>query len=145
MEPYSILSQAKLLRVSDHQTTSVFENCNPPSAPAKRTLILLWPQLGDFDTLEYAMVGIERERAKLDAANIQVRAVGIGDRPAAQKFCTYTGFPPEHLFIDPTASLHQKLNLYSGSSAKLPGFTPQQNGYLNLLLMCGGHRQPRYP
>ena len=46
------------------------------------------------------------------------------------------------MHIDPTAALHDKLNLYPGLTAKLPGFTPQQNGYLNLLLMCAGIGSP---
>ncbi len=44
--------------------------------------------------------------------------------------------------LDPTAELHQKLDLYKGLSASLPGFNPQQNGYLNLLLMCAGLGSP---
>ena len=137
METYSILSHTSCLRVSDGQEVSLFENCDQ----SKSTLILVWPQLGDFDTLEYAW-WIERGRPHLQANNIQVRAVAIGDRTAAQKFCTYTGFPSEHLYIDPNASLHQKLNLYKGLSASLPGLSPQQNGYLSLLLMCAGLGSP---
>jgi len=137
MTTYALLNQTELSRIGDGQAVALFDTCDA----AKRTLVLIWPQLGDFDTLEYAW-WVERDRAKLEAANIQVRAVGIGDRTAAQQFCTYTSFPAEHLFIDPTASLHQKLDLYSGLSAKIPGLTPQQNGYLNLLLMCAGLGSP---
>ncbi len=145
MTTYSLLSQTKLSRTGDGRAVTLFDTCDA----AKRTLVLIWPQLGDFDTLEYAW-WVERDRPKLEAANIQVRAVGIGEspaerqsqRPAAQKFCTYTGFPAEHLFIDPTASLHQKLDLYKGLSISLPGLSPQQNGYLNLLLMCAGIGSP---
>ena len=137
MTTYTLLSQTELSRIGDSRAVALFDTCDA----AKRTLVLIWPQLGDFDTLEYAW-WVERDRLKLEAANIQVRAVGIGDRPAAQKFCTYTGFPAEHLFIDPTASLHQKLDLYKGLSAFLPGLSPQQNGYLNLLLMCAGIGSP---
>ena len=137
MESYLVLNRASHQRVSDGQKVPLFEGCDR----TKRTLILVWPQLGDFDTLEYAW-WIERDRSRLQSANVQVRAVAIGDRPAGQKFCTYTGFPPEHLYIDPTAELHQKLDLYKGLSASLPGFNPQQNGYLNLLLMCAGLGSP---
>lgn len=137
MNPHVILSQAQPQRVSDGRAISVFDTCDD----AQRSLILLWPQLGDFDPLEYAW-WIARDRAKLKAANIQVRAVGIGDRAAAEQFCAYTRFPPEHLHIDPTAKLHRQLNLYPGLTATLPGFTPQQNGYLNLLLMCAGIGSP---
>ncbi len=137
MDTYSVLSQAKPLRVSDGQAASLFETCDA----SKRTLVLLWPQLGDFDTLEYAW-WVKRDRTKLQSANIQVRAVGIGDRTAGEKFCTYTGFPSEHLYVDAIASLHQQLDLYKGLTAALPGLTPQQNGYLNLLLMCMGIGSP---
>ncbi|NJM97010.1 MAG: hypothetical protein HC800_07350 [Phormidesmis sp. RL_2_1] len=136
-----ILSQTTLQRVSDAKTTALFESCDP----SKRTLILIWPQFGDFDTLEYAW-WIKRDRAKLNTANIQVRAVGIGDAKAGEQFCTYTHFPANHLFIDPTASLHHQLDLYRGLKASLPGFFSQRNaqlsGYLNLLLMCAGIGSP---
>ncbi len=137
MNTYSVLNQARLQRVSDRQTVSLFDSCDA----AKRTLVLVWPQLGDFDPLEYAW-WIEKESAELKAASIQVRAVGIGDRTAGEKFCNYTSFPARHLYIDPTASLHQSLNLYKGLTTSLPSATPQQNGYLNLLLMCMGVGSP---
>ncbi|MEM6449608.1 MAG: peroxiredoxin-like family protein [Cyanobacteria bacterium P01_D01_bin.105] len=137
MDVFSTLTRTHLKRVSDGAATSLLDSCDA----SQRSLILIWPQFGDFDTLEYAW-WIKRDKAKLEAANIHVRAVGIGDMDAAQKFCAYTGFPTEHLHIDPDASLHAALNLYPGLSAKLPGFTPQQNGYLNLLLMCAGMGSP---
>ncbi|MFK8185342.1 MAG: peroxiredoxin-like family protein [Phormidesmis sp.] len=137
MDAYSALSQCLLPRVSDGESASLLEG----GSSFKRTLLLIWPQLGDFDTLEYAW-WIQKERAKLDAANIQVRAVGIGDRAGGKKFCAYTGFPEGHLFVDANASIHQQLDLYKGLTAKLPGFSPQQNGYLNLLLMCAGIGSP---
>lgn len=136
MDTYLVLSQARLLRVSDGQLAGLFE-----TGRSDRILVLIWPQLGDFDTLEYAW-WVKREQDRLKANRIEVRAVGIGDRPAGQKFCHYTGFPPEHLFLDPTAKLHSELDLYKGLSFNLPGFSTQQNGYLNLLLMCAGIGSP---
>ncbi|MEL7522634.1 MAG: peroxiredoxin-like family protein, partial [Cyanobacteria bacterium J06553_1] len=133
MDTHSVLSQAKALQVSSGQLTSLLETVSAD----QYTLVLIWPQLGDFDTLEYAW-WIERDRTQLQAANIEVRAIAIGDIPAGQKFCTYTDFPSEHLYVDPAASLHQELELYPGLGATLPGLKPQQNGYLNLLLMCAG-------
>ncbi len=137
MSTLSVLSKARPLRVSDGQNAPLLADCKP----AKRSLILVWPQLGDFDTLEYAW-WIERERKNIMAANVQVRAVGIGDRAAGKKFCHYTGFPTQHLYIDPAASLHQALGLYRGLNATLPKISPQQVGYLNLLLMCMGLGSP---
>ena len=137
MNAYSYLSDAKFQRVSDGRLESLFQN----SHPSLWTLALVWPQLGDFDTLEYAW-WLRRDRPYLEAANIQVRAVAIGDRDAGQTFCTYTGFPPEHLHVAPTAEPHQKLGLYRGLLPSLPGLTAQQNGYLGLLLMCAGIGSP---
>lgn len=137
MDIRSTITQVRPLRVSDGQPASLFETGDS----SKRMLILIWPQLGDFDTLEYAW-WIERDRAKLAAANIQVRAVGIGNRSAGQKFCAYTGFPPEHLHVDFTASLHNQLELYKGLAWQLPGLSSKQNGYFNLLLMCAGIGSP---
>jgi len=136
MDAYSTLKQAQLLHVSDSQQASLFDG-----STSKTVLILVLPQLGDFDTLEYAW-WVARDRSKLEAANIQIRAVAIGDQTAGQKFCTYTGFHPEHLYVDPTASLHQALDLYKGLTTTLPSFSAQQNGYLNLLLMCTGLGSP---
>jgi AhpC/TSA antioxidant enzyme len=68
--------------------------------------------------------------------------VGIGDRSAGQKFCDFTGFPAEHLFVDPTAKLHAQLNLYPGLALKLPSFSAAQNAWLNLILMCAGIGSP---
>lgn len=137
MSTRTVLAQTQLSRVSDGSLASLFEGCET----SLRTLVLVWPQLGDFDPLEYAW-WIERDRAKLEAARVQVRAVGIGDANAGKAFCHYTGFPAEHLYIDPDASLHESLGLYKGLTATVPGFKPQQNGYLNLLLMCAGLGSP---
>lgn len=137
MTTHSILTEAQLQRVSDGSVSSLFSTCDE----APHTLLLVWPQMGDFDTLEYAW-WLQKESARLRAANVQVRAVGIGDRTAGEKFCCYTGFPSQHLYIDPTASLHQSLGLYKGLTASLPVTNSQQDGYLNLLLMCMGIGSP---
>jgi len=68
--------------------------------------------------------------------------VGIGDRAAGQRFCDYTGFPTDKLFVDPTAELHGQLGLYEGLGWKLPGGSDSANGWLDLLLMCAGLGSP---
>ncbi|BAU42890.1 peroxiredoxin-like family protein [Leptolyngbya sp. O-77] len=137
MNPYSLLAQTTRERVSDGAIAPLLAGCDA----ASQVLVLIWSQLGDFDSLEYAW-WIQRQAAQLQAAGIAVRAVGIGDRPSGQKFCDYTGFPSEHLFVDPNASLHQALGLYRGLSLKLPGLSPGQNSWLNLMLMCAGIGSP---
>lgn len=137
MNPYTILQQTQRQRVSDRATIHILSNCEF----ANRLLVLIWSQLGDFDSLEYAW-WLQREAEQLKSQGIVIRAVGIGDRNSGLKFCEYTGFPAEWLFIDPTAELHQQLELYSGLSLKFPSFSPGQNAWMNLMLMCAGVGSP---
>lgn len=134
---YEILSQTQRQRVSDGEVLSILDGCQ--SVP--RLLVLIWPQLGDFDSLEYAW-WLQREAMHLQADGIAIRAVGIGNRVSGERFCGYTGFNPNWLFIDPTAELHCQLGLYAGLSLKLPGFSGTLNAWLNLLLMCAGIGSP---
>ncbi|MGL6342601.1 MAG: peroxiredoxin-like family protein [Waterburya sp.] len=135
--PYSLLSQTQRLKVSDGETVSIFDGCES----ADRLLILIWSQLGDFDNLEYAW-WLKQEADKLQAKGITIRAIGIGDRNSGIKFCEYTGFPQAWLFVDPSAEIHQKLELYPGLAVKLPFLSTGQNAWLNLMLMCGGIGSP---
>ncbi|HEY9616162.1 MAG TPA: peroxiredoxin-like family protein [Microcoleaceae cyanobacterium] len=137
MNPYHILQHTQQQRVSDGDQTLILEGCDP----ANCLLVLVLPQLGDFDSLEYAW-WLHRYAQSLQAAKLTIRAVGIGDRAAGQQFCTYTGFPPDWLFIDPTADLHRQLGLYQGLSLNVPGLAPGQNAWFNLILMCAGVGSP---
>lgn len=137
MNTYALLSQTERQRVSDGAVVPILSGCQE----APRQLVLLWSQLGDFDSLEYAW-WLKRDTERLQAQGVAFCAVGIGDRASGEQFCSYTGFPADCLFIDPTAELHQKLNLYPGLSFKLPGLSTAQNSWLNLLLMCAGIGSP---
>jgi hypothetical protein len=134
---YDLLKQTERQRVSDGSTIPIFDN----SDSATHQLVLVWSQLGDFDTLEYAW-WLQRSAEQFRKQGISVCAVGIGDRASGQRFCAYNGFPPDRLFVDPTAELHQALNLYPGLSLKLPGLSLTQKAWLNLLLMCAGIGSP---
>jgi hypothetical protein len=137
MNSYQILTQTQRQRVSDGETVPVLAGCEG----AAQTLVLVWPQLGDFDSLEYAW-WVQRAAETLSQRGIAVRAVGIGDRASGQKFCDYTGFSTEHLFVDETAALHQELGLYQGLTLKPPGLKSGQAAWLNLMLMCAGIKSP---
>ena len=137
MNIYSIFQQTDRQRISDGAIVPILSGCET----ANRSLVIVCPQLGDFDSLEYAW-WLQRERKQLETAGIAIRMVGIGDRSAGQKFCDFTGFPTEHLFVDPAAKLHAQLNLYSGLALKLPSFSAAQNAWLNLILMCAGIGSP---
>ncbi len=134
---YEMFLTIQRQRVSDGQIVPILSDC----ADYKRLLILVWPQLGDFDSLEYAW-WLEKEAALWQNAGITIRAIGIGDRNSGLKFSEYTKFRQDWLFVDPKAELHNLLGLYRGLSLKLPGFSPRQNAWLNLILMCAGVGSP---
>ncbi len=137
MDTYTLLKQACRQRVSDGAVVPILENCDS----AQRCLVIVLPQLGDFDSLEYAW-WLERESELLQSKGVAVRAVGIGDRQSGQAFCDYTGFSPEAMFVDPTADLHRQIGLYEGLSVKLPLLSEGQRAWVNLMLMCAGISSP---
>ncbi len=139
MNSLEILTQAQGIRVSDGQPSHLLDRVDA----ARSLLVLVWPQLGDFDSLEYAW-WLQREAAQVQnqLENLEIRAIGIGNLAAGQQFCQYTGFSPTQLWLDPTATLHRALGLYPGLALKVPGFKPAQNAWLNLLLMCAGIGSP---
>ena len=134
---YSIFSQTQRLRVSDGEIKPILDGCSN----ATQLLILIWSQLGDFDNLEYAW-WLQREQEKLSSRGITIRAIGIGNRNSGIRFCKYTGFPAEWLFVDMKAEIHGILGLYRGLSLQLPLLSPSQQAWLNLMLMCAGIGSP---
>ncbi len=137
MNVYNILNQTQKIRISDGAIAPILSGCESDH----RLLVVILPQLGDFDSLEYAW-WLQREQTQLQAKGITIRGVGIGDRNSGIKFCDYTGFPKEWLFVDPQAELHQQLGLYQGLSWKLPLLSESQNAWVNLMLMCAGIGSP---
>ncbi|RZM77982.1 peroxiredoxin-like family protein [Leptolyngbya iicbica] len=137
MTVYDILRTTARERVSDGAQTPVLTG----ERTAERTLVLIWPQLGDFDSLEYAW-WVMRDWERLRAEHIDVRAVGIGDRASGQKFAEFTQFPADCLWVDPSADLHRQLDLYSGLTIDWPILRPSQAAWVNLMLMCAGIASP---
>jgi hypothetical protein len=99
-----------------------------------RRLVVLLPQLGDFDSLEYAQALVP-VLPRLQAAGIALLAIGIGNEASRRRFCGFTGFPIERLQVDPEPGLHRALGLYEG--LQWPG-----GPWPNLLLMCAGIGSP---
>ncbi len=86
--------------------------------------------------------GLKENQLKLEAQGITIKAVGIGDRNSGLKFCEYTGFPTDCLYIDPTAALHRQLGLYQGLKLKFPILSEKYAAFINLMLMCAGIASP---
>ncbi|MFM8525616.1 MAG: AhpC/TSA family protein [Cyanobacteriota bacterium] len=106
----------------------------PGLESGRRRLVLLLSQLGDFDSLEYAQALVPLLPG-LQASGLVVQAIAIGDEAGRQRFCSFTGLPPELLQVEPDASCHRALGLYAG--LQLPG-----GPWPNLLLMCAGIGSP---
>ncbi|MGB6300036.1 MAG: peroxiredoxin-like family protein [Rivularia sp. (in: cyanobacteria)] len=134
---YSTLSTVNCLRISDGEIKPVLDGCSN----ASKLLVLIFSQLGDFDNLEYAW-WLQREKEKLQNQGITIRAIGIGDRDSGIKFCNYTKFPQEWLFVDSQAEIHKKLELYRGLNINFPLLSTSQKAWLNLMLMCAGIGSP---
>ena len=99
-----------------------------------RRLVVLLPQLGDFDSIEYAQALVP-VLPRLEAAGIALLAIGIGNDASRRRFCDFTGFPIDRLQVDPEPVLHRALGLYEGLQG--PG-----GPWPNLLLMCAGIGSP---
>jgi hypothetical protein len=97
-------------------------------------LVVLLPQLGDFDSIEYAQALVP-VLPRLEAAGIALLAIGIGNDASRRRFCDFTGFPIDRLQVDPEPVLHRALGLYEGLQG--PG-----GPWPNLLLMCAGIGSP---
>lgn len=135
MNVYSILGQTQRQLVSNGEFEPILNDT------FNKTLVLVWSQLGDFDNLEYAW-WLVREWKQLEAKEIAVKAIGIGDRGSGIKFCQYTGFPQNCLYVDPTAEIHRQLGLYQGLTLKFPWLSTKYSAWLNLMLMCAGIGSP---
>jgi len=103
-------------------------------ATGERRLVLLFSQLGDFDSLEYAQA-LVAAMPQLQRAGLHLLAIGIGDDDSADRFCAFTGFPRSCLQVEGDNRLHLALGLYQGLQA--PG-----GPWPNLLLMCAGIGSP---
>ena len=106
----------------------------PGMAAGSKRLIVLLTQLGDFDSMEYAQALVP-ELSRLEEAGIRPLAIAIGDQAGAERFCAFTGMPPDLLEVEPDADLHQALDLSPGLQA--PG-----GPWPSLLLMCAGIGSP---
>jgi hypothetical protein len=136
-----------------------------PFQPKKKTLLVIMPALGDFDTAEYAeqLCAVEQDLVR---ANIDLKMIGIGDQASGRKFCAFNKIPSSiSMCVDPMASLHSKLNLHRGPNWDVPSWIPNSilqwfaeytgskantpdmqrdvaRSWLNYMAMCAGIAAP---
>jgi len=122
------LKQLQSARVLDPRTSSLV---SPLDGLTGRSLVVLLPQLGEFDSAEMCeqLVAVE---SQLVDSQIDLRVVGIGDVAAAQRFSSFTGLPLDNLRVDPEGSVHRALGLHDGPGWHMPEFV--SDGLLTFLL-----------
>ena len=104
----------------------------------KRTIVLFLTQLADFDSWEQAKF-IVNDLPRLEAANVNVIAFGLGSVQAGEQFCERTKFPKEKLIVTSSSRLYRKMEYSPGFGDALPVKLP---GMVKLLVMCAGIGSP---
>ncbi len=96
----------------------------------KYKLIILFGLLGDFDSFEYA-INLTKFLDSNHNADLNIFALGIGNKIGKEKFCNFTGFPKENLEVVPDNKIHNDLNISKGIDIGL-------GGWINMLFMLSG-------
>ena len=96
----------------------------------KYKLIILFGLLGDFDSFEYA-INLTKFLDSNQNADLNIFALGIGNKIDKEKFCNFTGFPRENLEVVPDNKIHNDLMASKGIDVGL-------GGWINMLLMLSG-------
>lgn len=135
-----------------------------PESSGRKALIVVMPQLGDFESVEYARM-LKQVLPDLKQANIALRIIGIGNCKTAHMFSLFTGIPLECIRVDPSASVHSALQLHRGPNWDVPDWIPSEiidwfakdvcgndnqkipakevaRSWLNYMAMCAGIAAP---
>ena len=104
----------------------------------KRTIVLFLTQLADFDSWEQAKFMVD-DLPRLEAANVNVIAFGLGSVQAGEQFCERTKFPKAKLIVTTSSKLYRKMGYSPGFGDALPVKLP---GMVKLLVMCAGIGSP---
>jgi len=103
-------------------TTMISINSKPRKE--EYILVVIMPQLGDFDSAEYAEL-LSCIQEDLRRAKITLRVIGIGDVGSAKRFADFSGLDLESIRIDPTGKLHRSLGLHQGPNWDVPSLVPE--------------------
>ena len=103
--------------------TTIINTNNKPSKE-EYVLVVVMPQLGDFDSAEYAEL-LSCVQEDLRRAKIKLRVIGIGDVSSAKRFAAFSGLDLESIRVDPTGNVHRSLGLHRGPNWDVPSFVPE--------------------
>jgi hypothetical protein len=90
-----------------------------PRENKRKSLVVLLPQLGEFDSAEYVEF-LTAAQPSLEQNSIDLRIIGIGDTTTASNFMKFTNLSPQNLYIDPNGDLHKELELNCGPRFGIP-------------------------
>lgn len=135
--PFEILKEASVINPSTGATCNALDgvivpqgNYNPASflgqllgTDSEYTLVIVMPQLGDFDSAEYAEM-LSAVQDDLKKAKIALRIIGIGDETSAKRFASFSGLDLDLIRMDKRGKLHRALNLHCGPDWDVPSFVP---------------------
>ena len=166
------LAEAQVIDPKTGQSQGCLDGlaCSPSFDPTNlfrsknaKSLIVISPQLGDFDTFEYAEL-LNACLPELQAADIDLRFIGIGDQASAKRFSKFSGLPLECIRVDPSGMIHRALRLHGGPDWDIPSFIPEgvlrwfkeytgaatdsddvlvARAWLNYMAMCAGIAAPK--
>jgi hypothetical protein len=168
IDPWSIFTSTPVIDPQTGRAGPVFvkppliETINNIGKPPKKRLVVISPQLGDFDSWEYAEL-LTACLPELQKASIDLRFIAIGNEGSAKRFAKVSGLPLDCLRIDPKGSIHQNLLVHGGPKWDVPMFIPKSilewfkkyvgasndsderlvaRAWLNYMAMCAGIAAP---
>jgi hypothetical protein len=141
--PFNVLREAEVIDPNSGSKASILAGVE-----GKRVLVVLAPQLGDFDSAEYAEQ-LAAVVGELDEAGISLRFVGIGETGAAKRFAQFNSLPLECIRVDPNGAIHASLGLHAGPDWNVPEWLAnllpsdaavqaRARAWLNYMAMCAG-------
>ncbi|OEU13693.1 hypothetical protein FRACYDRAFT_160772, partial [Fragilariopsis cylindrus CCMP1102] len=109
-------------------------------------LVVVMPQLGDFDSGEYAEF-LSSVKEDLNRAKITLRIIGIGDVTSATRFANFSGLDLSTIRVDSHGNIHRLLGCHKGPDWDIPSFIPNDSNaisraWLNYMAMCAGIASP---
>lgn len=136
------LIPAELQNIQGCTVTSVLSNTPAEfgtlwsPVPGKLTLLVFFTHWADLGSWELAQ-RLVTKLPELQAAGVEMVAVGLGSAAAGRTFAEKTGFPADRLYADEVSACHRSLGFS-------PGFLggSDLNGYLKIFPMLAGIGSP---